>query len=84
MNSIIFDIDGTLCPIKNPNEDYSDLVPYKAMVDKMALLKSKGFKIILFTSRNMRTYNGNIDLILKNTKPLLEQWLKNGILCMMK
>ena len=24
----------------------------------------------------MRTYNGNIDLILKNTLPVLEKWLK--------
>lgn len=76
MNSIIFDIDGTICPIKKPNEDYLDLIPYKEMVEKIAELKKQGFKIVLFTSRNMRTYNGNIDLILQNTKPILEKWLK--------
>lgn len=76
MNSIIFDIDGTICPIKKPNEDYLDLIPYKEMVEKIAELKEQGFKIILFTSRNMRTYNGNIDLILQNTKPILEKWLR--------
>lgn len=76
MNSIIFDIDGTICPIKKPNENYLDLVPYDEMLEKIKILKQQGFKIILFTSRNMRTYDGNIDLILKNTKPILEQWLK--------
>lgn len=76
MNSIIFDIDGTICPIKNKNEDYLDLIPYSDMVDKINELKKKGFKIILFTARNMRTYNGDLELILKNTKPILEKWLK--------
>lgn len=76
MNSIIFDIDGTICPIKKTNEDYLDLIPYKEMVEKIAELKKQGFKIVLFTSRNMRTYSGNIDLILQNTKPILENWLK--------
>lgn len=76
MNSIIFDIDGTLCPIKKEDENYIDLIPYKNMIDKLIEYKNNGFKIILFTSRNMRTYNNNIDLILKNTKPILEEWLK--------
>ncbi len=76
MNSIVFDIDGTLCPIKKANENYIDLVPYSDMVDKLIEYKNNGFRIVLFTSRNMRTYEGNIDLILKNTKPILEEWLK--------
>lgn len=76
MNSIIIDIDGTICPIKKENENYSDLIPYKEMVDKIRELKQQGFKIRLFTARSMRTYNGNIDLIIKNTKPVLVEWLK--------
>lgn len=76
MNSIIIDIDGTICPIKKENENYSDLIPYKEMVDKIRELKQQGFKITLFTARSMRTYNGNIDLIIKNTKPVLVEWLK--------
>lgn len=75
MDSIIFDIDGTICPIKNKDEEYIDLVPYKEMVEKMIELKKMGFKIILFTSRNMRTYNGDIEKINKYTKPVLIKWL---------
>lgn len=74
--SIIFDIDGTICPIKKKNESYLDLIPYAEMIDKIKSLKKQGYKIVLFTSRNMRTYNGDINLILKNTKPILEQWLQ--------
>ena len=76
MNTLIFDIDGTICPIKKSDEKYEDLVPYPEMIKKMTLYKKKGFKIVLFTSRNMRTYGGDINKILKNTKPVLEKWLK--------
>ena len=75
MNSIVFDIDGTICPIKDKSEKYEDIVPNQDIINKIKELRDNGFKIVLFTSRNMRTYEGNIALILKNTKPILEQWL---------
>ena len=61
-----FDIDGTLCPIKKKEEEYIDLVPYGAMLDKLREYKEGGAKIVLFTSRNMNSYNGNIGLINAN------------------
>lgn len=76
MNKLIIDIDGTLCPIKRPDESYSDLIPYKNMIKKLKECKEKGFQIVLFTSRNMKTYNGDLELIHRYTKPLLETWLK--------
>lgn len=75
MNSFIFDIDGTICPIKLPNEKYEDLIPYPEMVEKIRLLKKEGFRIVLFTARNMRTYDGDIEKILMYTKPIIENWL---------
>ena len=74
--SFVFDIDGTLCPIKSKNEKYEDLVPYKNMVDKLKYYKENGAKIILYTSRNMNSYNGNLGLINKYTADVLLQWLK--------
>lgn len=76
MNKIIFDVDGTICPIKKKDEKYEDLIPYPDMINKIKDLKNQGFEIVFFTARNMRTYNGNINDILKNTKPVLEEWLK--------
>jgi|BioPla2DNA2_1021312.scaffolds.fasta_scaffold76821_2 FMN phosphatase YigB (HAD superfamily) len=32
VKTVIFDIDGTICPIKKKEESYKDLVPYKDMV----------------------------------------------------
>lgn len=73
--SFVFDIDGTLCPIKKREEKYEDLVPYQNMVDRLRYYKENGAKIILFTSRNMNSYNGNLGLINKNTAKILSDWL---------
>lgn len=70
-----FDIDGTLCPIKKKEEEYIDLVPYKEMIDKLREYKEGGAKVVLFTSRNMNSYNGNIGMINANTAKVLLQWL---------
>ncbi|MCI8899789.1 MAG: capsular biosynthesis protein [Lachnospiraceae bacterium] len=73
--SFVFDIDGTLCPIKGKDEKYEDLIPYKEMIDKLRYYKENGAKIILFTSRNMNSYHGNIGVINKNTAKILLGWL---------
>lgn len=70
-----FDIDGTLCPIKKKEEEYIDLIPYKEMLDKLREYKEGGAKIVLFTSRNMNSYGGNIGLINANTAKVLLKWL---------
>ncbi len=74
---IVMDIDGTLCPIKSSNQEYQDLCPYSDMVEKLKEYHEMGFYIILNTSRNMRTYNGNVGLINKNTAKVLLSWLDN-------
>ena len=73
--SFVFDIDGTLCPIKRKDEKYEDLVPYENMVKKLRYYKENGAKIILFTSRNMNSYGRNLGLINKNTAKILLEWL---------
>lgn len=74
--TFVFDIDGTICPIKKKEQQYQDLIPYKEVVERIKYYKSQGARIILFTSRNMNSYNGNIGLINKNTAPILTEWLK--------
>lgn len=72
---LIFDVDGTLCPIKRPDEEYIDLVPDAEMVKKLKYYKSEGARIVLFSSRNMKTYNGNLGLINANTAAVMREWL---------
>ena len=73
--TFVFDIDGTLCPIKKKEEKYEDLVPFAPMVAKLRYYKERGAKIVLYTSRNMNSYGGNIGLINKNTARVLLDWL---------
>ena len=74
--SFVFDIDGTLCPIKKKDERYEDLVPYSEMVERLRHYKGNGAKIVLYTSRNMNSFNGNIGLINKHTAAVLSEWLR--------
>lgn len=73
--TFVVDIDGTLCPIKGKNEKYEDLIPYKQMLEQLRYYKKNGSKIILYTSRNMNSYNGNIGLINANTAKVMLEWL---------
>lgn len=74
--SFIFDIDGTLCPIKGKDERYEELIPYKDMIEKLHYYKENGARIVLFTSRNMNSYQGNIGMINKYTAKVLLEWLE--------
>ena len=74
--TFVFDIDGTICPIKKKDEKYEDLVPFPDIVEKLKEYKNNGAKIILYTSRNMNSYNGNIGLINKHTAAVLSAWLE--------
>lgn len=73
--SFVIDVDGTLCPIKKKDEKYEELIPYPKMVKRLKYYKKNGAKIILYTSRNMNSYSGNIGLINKYTATVLLKWL---------
>lgn len=71
--SLIFDIDNTICTTENG--DYSNSTPNLPIVELIRLRKDEGFYIVLFTSRNMRSYDGSIGKINKFTVPVLVEWL---------
>lgn len=71
--SLIFDIDNTICTTENG--DYANSVPNLSIVELIRLRKDEGFYIVLFTSRNMRSYDGSIGKINKFTVPVLVDWL---------
>lgn len=73
--SFVFDIDGTLCPVKKKTESYADLKPFPEILNKLREYHSGGAKIILHTSRNMNSYKGNVGVINKCTAPVLLEWL---------
>ena len=38
--------------------------------------KNQGFDLVISTSRNVRTFDGNVGLINANTLPIIIEWLK--------
>lgn len=74
MKNIVIDIDDTIC--STLEGDYENSVPDYSVVEVLKKYKSEGFNIILSTSRNMRTYHGNIGKINANTLPVIIEWLK--------
>lgn len=72
---IVFDVDGTICPVKAVGQEYDDVMPDVAFVDKMRSYKEEGFYIILATSRNMNTFDGNVGLLVSRTAKQLMAWL---------
>lgn len=73
--TFVLDVDGTLCPIKKKDERYEDLVPYPAVINKIRYYKANGARIVLYTSRNMNSYQGNIGLINAHTAKTMLAWL---------
>lgn len=73
--TLVVDIDGTLCAIRMAQQSYADLTPNAPMLDKLRAYKTKGYRILLYTSRNMNTYKNNVGLINKHTAPMLLEWL---------
>lgn len=73
MNKIIVDLDETIC--STTNGDYRNSTPNLALINKLREYNENGFEICIFTSRNMRTYNGNIGKINANTLPIIIEWL---------
>lgn len=73
MKRLIMDLDDTLT--RNYDGSYQDVLPNEPVIARLREYKEKGFEIVINTSRNMRTYSGNIGLINANTLPIILKWL---------
>ncbi len=74
--SIVVDVDGTLCPIKDSSQSYADLEPYPEMLEALRRYRREGWNIVLFTSRNMNTFQGQLGRINAVTAPVMLAWLR--------
>jgi capsule biosynthesis phosphatase len=75
---LVIDVDGTLCPIKEPHQNYADLMVEPRIRRRLVELKQEGWHIILSSSRGMRTYDGDAGQINANVLPVLLDWLKRN------
>lgn len=72
---LVIDVDGTLCKKKRPDQSYDEVEPIVEVVAALRQYRDLGFYVILSTSRNMNSYNGNVGLITANTAKVLMNWL---------
>jgi len=75
--TIVLDLDGTLTQddilIEYPKKDVQHNVKLASVAARKA-----GYKVHIFTARNMAKFSGDINKILEYTKPLTEEWLKKN------
>lgn len=76
MNKLFVDLDDTLAFRPN-GEQYKDAIPDIELIDKLRKWGEAGFEIVIYTARNMRTYDGDLEMITKNTLPVILEWLTN-------
>jgi len=74
LKRLIIDLDDTIC--QTTDGDYANSRPIPEIVDRLREYQLQGFEIVINTSRNMRTYDGNIGKIAANTLPIIVDWLK--------
>lgn len=79
MKRIIIDLDNTLTVHKS-SDDYSEKHPNLDIVLRLHEYKKQGFDIAIHTSRNMKTYEGDVGKINVHTLPGIIEWLdKNDV-----
>ena len=74
MKNIVIDLDGTLTI--DSEEPYDKKPINNEVLAQLNNYKEMGFNIIIFTSRNMRTYEGNVGKINIHTLPTIIEWLE--------
>jgi len=75
MSTLVIDLDGTLT-VDGGDVNYADRAPNTAVVERLRAYKADGFRIAIYTARNMRTHANSIGLINAETLPVIIDWLK--------
>lgn len=76
MKKLIIDLDGTITQANT--SDYKNVLPRLDVINQLREYRKNGFTIVIFTARNMRTYEGNIGKINLYTLPVITQWLQEN------
>ena len=61
MKRLVIDLDGTIT--SNETSDYKNVSANDSVIKKIRDYSNQGFEIVIFSSRNMRTYDANIGKI---------------------
>lgn len=72
---ICIDLDGVICRLREPGQDYADLQPVDGAVEKLRQLKAAGHYLIINTARHMKTCQGNVGLVVARKGAVTLDWL---------
>ena len=73
MKRLIIDLDETIT--LSARDGYENAVPNVPLIARLREYREAGFEIVIMTSRNVRTYCGNIGKINVHTLPVILAWL---------
>lgn len=73
---ICIDLDGVICELKKPGQQYSELNPVEGAVEKLKNLRKSGHYIILNTARHMKTCEGNLGKVNAKIGLVTLKWLE--------
>lgn len=74
MKRLIIDLDDTIT--LSAHDGYENALPNLALVARLREYQADGFEIVISTSRNVRTFEGNIGKINAHTLPVIVAWLE--------
>lgn len=74
--TIVIDLDGTLTI--ESDAPYNEKIPNRQVIEVCRKYHDIGYKIVIYTARNMRTHKGDIETILADTYPIIIEWLKKN------
>jgi capsule biosynthesis phosphatase len=72
---ICVDLDGVVCQLRRPGEQYADLLPVPGAVEKLRAFRAAGHYVILCTARHMKTCGGNIGQVVARQGAVTLNWL---------
>jgi capsule biosynthesis phosphatase len=77
---LIVDVDGTLTH-DDTECSYSERLPRTDVIERVNYLHQRGVRIVIWSARNMRSFNDNLGLINLHTLPVLMEWLQRHKVC---
>lgn len=75
VKKLVVDLDDTITVTENG--DYEHSKPIQETIDLLKKYYAEGFQIIIHSSRQMRTHEGNVGKINIYTLPNIINWLRN-------
>jgi capsule biosynthesis phosphatase len=75
MKRLVLDLDGTITR-EDPLRSYAEKEPDPEVLAQIRAYREMGFVIVIYSARNMRTYEGSLGKINAHTLPVIIDWLR--------